>query len=245
MLITGLQALAAYALRYSFGAGLPAPDSAPQDGTVAMAALLFVAFSVVAKLLTIGFTRTVFIDGTMRREPAELVKIGFHFFWRIIGIEIGMGLMAAGFGIIVFFLLGIAGISAHFEKNPQPLFGICLAVSLLTIARFWLLCPALVIVTDCGMMDSFGHSRLFHLVCYPKLLIAFLAFIVVAAGPAIISPYISSKYFDNNFIMAALAVLSGLLSLMLYLLAVRIVGEAYLAEPEEIASEAASEEKVE
>ena len=42
-----------------------------------------IVFSILYLLLWLGFLRTSYTDGAAEKNPAELVKTGRHFFWRI------------------------------------------------------------------------------------------------------------------------------------------------------------------
>ena len=92
LLIVGLQAASGFAFMQAMQSAQS--DNAGNSDILPFAVLLFVTFSVVAKMLSLGFARTSFTDGPMHYEPWTLLKIGYHYFWRIIGFELLVALIA-------------------------------------------------------------------------------------------------------------------------------------------------------
>lgn len=104
-----------------------------------------------------GFLRTVYLEGQKRQSIAVLLRTGLHFLWRMIVL-----------GLLYFILfLTLTLLSTRLVGKPAApgetgiLHNISLLVLVINIIlmKFILLLPALVIVLDCRVFESFKFLK--------------------------------------------------------------------------------------
>jgi hypothetical protein len=224
MLITGLQALIAVA----FGEARSAADK-QQVEILGLIAILCTGLWLLSTMLTIGFARSVFIDGSMAYQPWTLVEIGYKFFWRIFAVLVIAFCVGVVLSVGISFLLLQCGISEDMLQKPVISITVSFAI-LILIAKLILLCPALIMVTNCGVFESIHYCRNFSLLRLGKLLIVF--FVWVSVFTVINMHFPGNALLNNRLILTVLAVASGFVTLLTYLLAIQAVEKAYLADSE-------------
>jgi hypothetical protein len=228
LLIVGLQAASGFAFMQAIKNG--GSDKADTAGIVPFAAFLFVIFAVAAKMLSLGFARTSFTDGPLHYEPWPLLKIGHHYFWRIIGFELLIGLITTSIMIGLCMILMLKGTNP--ETMPKEQMNIsmlyCLAIAMLLMAKPMLFGPAAILVTDCGVFGAFGWLSWLRLFAAKKLLAIYGAWVAMILAPNVIARYGKEAFVDNYAVMAGFAVFGGVLTLTIYVMAVKAVGEVYL-----------------
>ena len=110
------------------------------------AACFLLPLMVIRTMLRSGFLRTVYLEGQQRQTIAVLLRTGLPFFWRMIGL----GLLFA----IPF--LTVTLLSTHLVGKPTALGQLVMSIILM---KFILLLPALVIVLDCRVFESFKFLK--------------------------------------------------------------------------------------
>lgn len=140
------------------------PLAAPPQNAL----LLFfsIAVALVSMILKYGFTRTVYLHSSSQQQPLVLLKTGMHFFWRIVqlGILYLLALLALGIPLIII---------KHQLTHPDTLaasLSLVAAVDrlysvamMLILIKPVLLMPALLIVLDCRILETWKmlkHLRL-------------------------------------------------------------------------------------
>lgn len=101
---------------------------------------------VIRTMLRSGFLRTVYLEGQQRQTIAVLLRTGLLFFWRMIGL----GLLFS----IPF--LTVTLLSTRLVGKPTVLGQLVINIILM---KFILLLPALVIVLDCRVFESFKFLK--------------------------------------------------------------------------------------
>ncbi len=104
------------------------------------------ALMVITIMLRSGFLRTVYLEGQQRQTIAVLLRTGLPFFWRMIGL----GLLFA----IPF--LTVTLLSTRLVGKPTAPGQLVINIILM---KFILLLPALVIVLDCRVFESFKFLK--------------------------------------------------------------------------------------
>jgi hypothetical protein len=128
--------------------------------TFFLPSLLFIlSLTVVSIILSYGFLRTIHLEGSKEQTPIDLLKTGIHFFWRMVGF----GFIYAGFYFILNFL--IFSIAKYFTstntsfiesaKSAPRLDQLCSTATMLIMIKVLLFIPALIIVLDCRVVNSF------------------------------------------------------------------------------------------
>ncbi len=119
-------------------------------------------FMVLGYIFQIGFLRTVVIQPDDHFHPTQLLMIGRQFLWRIVGFSIILA--------IIFFILANAflaamitffsdidiqnSIKAPTQEIPDWYSLVAAAAALILFLKYWLFVPALIIVTDCKLLES-------------------------------------------------------------------------------------------
>lgn len=124
---------------------------------------LFLGLSIVGFILNYGFLRTIIFDCLKRRSPVKLLNIGGHFFWRMLAF----GIL---FAIVHLFLQWLISLvlspllypdTTFLQRMSQyPLLHVIQASAVnLIMIKLILFIPALIIVKDCGFIDSFSMLK--------------------------------------------------------------------------------------
>ena len=136
--------------------------------TMFLPSILFImSLTVVAMILSYGFLRTVYLEGPKEQTPLDLLKTGKHFFWRMVGF----GFVFAGLYFILTML--IFSITKYFTSTETGfiesatsapwLYQLCSTATMLIIMKVSLFIPALIIVLDCRVINSFKLLSKFKL----------------------------------------------------------------------------------
>ena len=126
--------------------------------------LLFsLALIVVLTILNYGFLRTVYLQGQERQTPMALLRKGRYFFWRMVGfglIYIVPNLILAW--LIFLIIKYFTSIDTRFLETAKVtpwLYQLCFIASMLILIKVVLFIPALILVLDCGVFESFSFLR--------------------------------------------------------------------------------------
>jgi hypothetical protein len=227
LLIVGLQAAGGFAFMQAMKGDGSDPGAA--EG-LPFAAFLFVMFAVVAKMLALGFARTSFTDGPLHYEPWPLLKIGHHYFWRIIGFELLIGLITVSVVVGLYMLSMLGGTNPETMSKEQisTIMLYCAAGGILLMAKPMLFGPAAILVTDCSVFGAFGWMSWLRLFEAKKLLATYVVWVATALAPSFIAQYGGRAIVDNYAVMAGFSIAAGVLTLVIYVTAVKTVGEVYL-----------------
>ncbi|MHC4726061.1 MAG: hypothetical protein ACYS17_02445 [Planctomycetota bacterium] len=197
-LIIGLSSLVE--LSYSMF-GFTEPDVTK---TFFLPSLLFIlSLTVVSIILSYGFLRTIHLEGPKEQTPLDLLKTGSLFFWRMVGF----GFIYAGLYFILSML--IFSIAKNFTstntgfiesaKSSPWLYQLCSTATMLIMIKILLFIPALIIVLDCRVADSFKllskfklfkSKELVALFCFSTTIHLLWLLLKIPENPETISQYI-------------------------------------------------------
>jgi len=118
---------------------------------------------VVAMILNYGFLRTVHLEGRKRQEPLVLLRTGKGFFWRMVGLGLiyvipGLVLLGLTFLVIKNFMSIDTGFFETAQTSPGLNY-LCFTVPMLILMKFILLIPAIILVLDCRIFESFKFLK--------------------------------------------------------------------------------------
>ena len=155
------------------------PNLTPKQSLLALIPLGFVlAVMIISTILNFGFQRTVYLEGKKQQQPMVLLKTGKHFFWRM--VKLGLLLLPI-YCILIWltFLVTkqLASIETGYFETAQsfPLvYQFCFIGPSLILVKPLLLVPALVIVLDCQVLESFKYLKKYRLFDARGLLMLFL-----------------------------------------------------------------------
>jgi hypothetical protein len=220
LLIVGLQAGSGFAASQIIKIAIT--NNTAAFGNLFFAALLFTIFLVVAKLLTIGFSRTSFTDGPLHYEPGTLLKIGHHYFWRVLEFEILIWIIGTGVGIGLYFaaILAAGDPERLTKESANMILLFCAALGMLLTAKPMLLGPAAIMVTDCGVFGAFGWLSWLRLSHAKILLATYIFWIAAELGKRLL--------ITSTIALVSLSLVQGLLAVILYVKAVKTVADVYI-----------------
>ena len=121
-------------------------------------------------IISAGFLRTVHLEHRKQQSISCLMQTGTHFFLRLFGFGIILGLAMT----VLLWLLGAVVGRSNFLFDRIGFIAIQLVLAKLT-----LLIPAIIIVTDCSLSESCGLLWKVKLLKAKPLLVVFLIQIVV------------------------------------------------------------------
>ncbi len=172
--------------------------------TFFLPSLLFIlSLTVISIILSYGFLRTIHLEGPKEQTPMDLLKTGSHFFWRMVGF----GFFYAGLYFILSML--IFSITKYFistntgfiesAKSAPWLYQLCSTATMLILIKVILFVPALIIVLDCRVVNSFRllsklklfkSKELVALFCFSTVIHLLWLLLKIPENPETISQYI-------------------------------------------------------
>ena len=197
-LIVGLYALAVLSNNL-FRAARP-------DLTKALS-LLCLLFSLIlivgSAILHWGFLRTVYLEGKKRQTPMALLKKGRYFFWRMVGFGLIYVVPCVILAWLIFLIIKqFTFIDASFFQAAKVvpfIYQLCFIAPMLILIKVVLFIPALILVLDCGVFESFKFLRkcklldsreLVALFCLRMVLPFLWVFLRILYNPETTSQYI-------------------------------------------------------
>jgi hypothetical protein len=139
----------------------------------ALIQIVSISLSILILIVLIGFLRAVSIQQTERQSLGDLIRAGIPFFWRFLILGILGGLAGMVFFWLLPRIIGTESIVFHHVST---------AFMKLLLAKLFLLLPALVIVTDCSISESFNRMwkiKLLQPHAKPLLISFLIAYIVL------------------------------------------------------------------
>ncbi len=190
------------------------------------------ALIVIIALLTIGFQRTVSLEGQRRQSPIALFRIGTHFFWRMVGFGL---IYLPVWGILAWLTFSaikpFASIETGFQETAKAspfIYQLCFTTAtLITIKPLLFIFPS-IIVLDCRISQSFKLLKQYKLLDAKELVILFLISIVVTFLWAFLPSIESATTISQYVLIVALSIIQQFISLILAVMAVRFVASRNL-----------------
>ena len=129
--------------------------------------LLYMGFSfsimIISRILYFGFLRTCFLDAQEPCPPIVLLKTGKHFFWRMVGVGLLWGIAYFILAWLIFLMAKqFISVDAGFFETAKVvplLYQLCFIGAMLILIKPFLFIPALIIVLDCRVFESFKFFK--------------------------------------------------------------------------------------
>ena len=179
-----------------------------------------ISLSLFILVVSTGFLRTVYLEQDKRQSLPDLMRIGKHFFWRILGFGVLLGFAMMFFPWLLSIIIKGDTISPLVKQIRFPFIQLILAKPILLI-------PAIIIVADCSLSKSFGIMWKVKLLKAKPLLIFFLIegivipYLLVLFFPGFLRAHLSITWGDAIYTLYS--VISHIMALMVYVMAVRFV----------------------
>ena len=166
--------------------------------------------SLISIMLYAGFQRTVFLEGSKRQSPLVLLRAGKHFFWRMLGIGLLLG--------IAYFILAwpIFLITKQFTsmntgffeaaKVASLAYQLCFIAATLIVMKPLLFIPALIIVIDCRIVKSFKLLKYCKLLNAKELVVLFSVSIILLFLQALL-PRFSDVKMPSQYILTIVPII--------------------------------------
>ncbi len=135
--------------------------------TLLLLRIPFLLFSltlmVVSTILNYGFLRTVYLEGQKGQTPMALLKKGRYFFWRMVGFGLIYVVPCVILAWLIFLIIKqFTFIDASFFQAAKVvpfIYQLCFIAPMLILIKVALFIPALILVLDCGVFESFKFLR--------------------------------------------------------------------------------------
>ena len=132
-------------------------------------------------ILRCGFLRTVYLEGQKQQKLVVLLRTGIYFLWRMFVLHLIYALP---------FMLTMIGFSKLIPPDATFWFYILYPILVnLVLIKLILLIPALIIVLDCRVFDSFKFLRRYKLSNAKELVFLYCGNIVIGLLGSILSRY--------------------------------------------------------
>jgi hypothetical protein len=188
---------------------------------------------VIIVLLTVAFQRTVYIEGRKRQTPLNLLLIGKHFLWRLIGFELLYFPIWFVLAWIIFLVINrITPIDTSFLETAKTVpfvYYLCFAIAALILIKPLLLVFPILIVRDCRLLESFKLLKHFRLFDAKGLVILFLASTALTVMWVFLPSIESEMAITQLILRVLLSVVQSFMGLMVAVMAVRFVGSLELS----------------
>lgn len=155
---------------------------------IAFVSLLFL---LIGTLIRCGFLRTICLEGSKRQSPFVLLRVGIHFLWRMFVLSLIYSLP-----FILSFLIISNVIHRYINSDELTSSNILFWFNTLyfifvnlVLIKLILLIPALIIVLDCTVFNSFSFIRRYKLLNAKELVILYCANIAIGLFVSILSQY--------------------------------------------------------
>ena len=183
-----------------------------------------IVITIVAQMLYLGFLKTACTEGTSPQEPGALLRIGRHYFWRILRFQLIIFVVYIGLvGLILSLFSPFVTEAAKPEDFPEWLLGVSFLLALIVLIKPLTLSPALMVGCDMMAVKSIFSIRRHRIFGERKVLALYvLGFIIISAISAAIDMYEISgalRYFKVGFF----SVVAGTALLAVHLEALRMV----------------------
>ncbi len=214
LVIVGLHVLGMVAINRSF---LTNSDSL---GVYRLLLSLFsFAVLIISTILSYGFLRTVHLEGMNRQMPAFLFGTGKKFFWRMLKFQILCMLV-----FLPFVLIKIVIAKSEGPGQPAPWIPSLLStVPSLILIKPLLLIPALIIVMDCRVRESWQFMLRIKLLDAKEIVVLFCVMLAIGFFGTIAKAGNSGEVGSQNIFSIIPTVIIQILGLIISIMAVRFV----------------------
>lgn len=207
---------------------IPLTKESPLQLAVFVACLIVgIPIAVIAGLVMVGFQRTFYIERQTRQSLITLLRVGKHFFWRLIGFGLlclpaFLILGALSFLLIKSFVTIQTGSWETSQITPRT-YGLCFTLAVLILIKPLLLTVPLIVVLDCRIYTSLKLLKKCKLMDARELVILFL----ISMGVSFLSTFIPDTESSTpplEFLsIVGWSALQRFIGLMIAVMAVRFV----------------------
>lgn len=209
------------------------PKISPIQTTIGFGSLLVLTVVIViVMLLTIGFQRTIYLEGKKRQSPMVLFRIGKHFFWRMVAfcliyIPVFWILAWLTFLAIKQFISIETGFLETAKVAPL-VYQLCFTTATLILIKPLLLIFPLIVVLDCRISKSFKLLKQCKLLHARELIILFLISMAVTFLWVFLPTPYDATTITQYILIVTRFTIQHFISLIIAVTAVRFVASLHL-----------------
>jgi hypothetical protein len=205
---------------------LGVPEQRPFISNILLSAYGIIALSlyVMALLLRFGFLRTAYLQGQQRASLWKLLRTGVHFLWRMIVLGALYRLP-----LVAFVLFSLNFLARRFSPEDTRQFSfwapqLFYLTFNVVLVKLIVLLPALVIVLDCGPLESFKFLKRCRILQAKELILLFYAQVALSFLPALVPHQYDLPRPGQVVLHVSYVFVVSVLGLIISLTAVRFVG---------------------
>ena len=208
-------------------AELSSEEVVVSEGKLFVMAVCTTAFGVIWLMLYMGFLATSYREGHKPQEPVVLLRIGRHFFWRMVRFQILFAFVYIFLSYLIFGFWGLTGlVSVEITDVPRWFERLCSLIALFILAKPTLLMPASMIVADCRVREAFFFMRRYRLVNGGrKVVLAFFGCLSMIFLLSFLTDKVGDRGLYHDAAIGVYAVISSTLLLTIGLFALCFVAE--------------------
>jgi len=141
----------------------PSRPATMPDWTMFVLGMGCMILAIVWQMLYLGFLRTAATDGAKPQEPSTLLRTGRPYFWRILGVQILLGLAVwVVSGVLAILIVAATGYKQA-ESFPPWLMTLMMTGAVALLVKPLFLIPSFMLVLDYKAVEAFAMVRQVHL----------------------------------------------------------------------------------
>jgi len=180
--------------------------------------------AVTSIILSCGFLRSICYEPFHKHLPADLLKIGKSFFWRMVGYALLTGVFAVILLLPIFLIAGkLFAVENSQPEIPGYFFNLSLAVVGLVLFKPSVFIPAFILARDTGVFESLKSLKIFNAGQVRPVFALFVVQISISFLSSFLPVSRDKNIMAYYAVTAAVSVIGQILSLMVAVGAVRFV----------------------
>jgi len=200
----------------------------PETARESKEGLPFVIFSVsvtvIATILMFGFLRTVYLEGKRQCEPIVLLITGRRFFLRLLVFSLLLAVVFIPLFVVTFLSLEMfVFANPDFVNRSIWIHELSMVLPMIVLLKPVLLIPALIIVLDCGLIQSLNLLKICVISRENELLGLYILQILLPLIWLFFNVPFEPKTIPEYVLLIASSGFGYLVSLMIAVIAVRYV----------------------
>lgn len=192
----------------------------------------FLALIAIIMLLTVAFQRTIYLQGQRRQSPIVLLRVGMHFFWRMLKFGLIYLPVYVFLAWLTFLTIKqLTSIETGFwetAKVEPVIYQLCYTTATLILIKISLLIFPLIVVLDCRISKSFILLKRCKLLDAKELITLFLISRMLMFLWVFLPSVNSATTILQYVVIVAWTIIPNFIVLMMAVMAVRFVASLNL-----------------
>ena len=181
-------------------------------------------------IIYLGFLRTVSLEGQHRQSPLNLFREGKQFLLRFIGLGLLYAIVLIILVQLIFWIIKMAmSIGGNLKEVAPVIPRLCWFIVNLILIKPYLFIPALIIVLDCRVFESFRFLRQCKLFNAKGLLVIYGVQIISPVVWLLLTESMELTPFQQTVLGLSYFVIWQLLTLIIFVMSVGFIASQNLA----------------